>query len=1272
MKNKISFTTGLLILLLTLILGVWSFTKLEVSENIDASFPKIEAYKKIEPLLEKGKKAIIFSLSIPAENSDRYVLEEITDSLILGLEADFGQRLGELKYKTDVDPSEFLQFFQKNMYLFLDERDYLEIEKKISKTAIVSQMVENRDLLVSPQGLAMKDLIITDPLRITNVGLAHLKEDFSNSSAIENEGLFISNDGQRLIIHSTIIHNPSNSNLNKELARELDAYVSSWNKSHTHKLDYFGTFLIAKENALQIEKDIKLTLTIAVIAILILLLYYFRNIWVLVFFMVPGVFGVLLAITVIWIYQGSISGIAMSAGAVVLGIVVDYSFHFFSDFKQTQNAFHTRKQIFLPLLVSGVTTIVAFFSLTLANAKVLHDFGLFTAISLIGALVFVLVFLPSLLERVKKKLNFSHTSKIDSWVGKLNFESKTNSISFFLIVVVITAGLFFLAKDVTFTSDINQINYYPNELKKRELIHQNIDPDTEKRVQFYCTASTPNEAAKKNHELFTHLNSIKKDLNIKSVSSLGHFFVSNKTQEEKRNRWIKFWNDKSEEVIRNVRTSGDSLGFNTSMFIGFENWITEKPKQENPYQELKNNPLFSLFLLGSENGDQSSFGAITSVVVPKSKYEEFRTTSQAFDAIMVDGAGVMQMLVSVVKEDFNYLLLFASVFVFLAMLMIYGSFELTLISFTPIAISWIWILGFASILDIQFNFVNIILITFIFGLGDDFAIFITDGLQTKYKYGRKVLNHYKTGIILSSLSTILGTGVLFFAKHPAIKSIAAISVLGILTIVVVSIFIQPILFHFFITRRTEDKKPPISLVSLVLSIVGYTIFIIGSLIGAFSGFVIRFIPFADTRWKKAVLHKILKAITGMMLDILFTTGKRYRGFENLDFSNPSVIIANHSSFFDILAIARLHPKIVMFVNSWVYHSPLFGSAIRYADYIPVMNNMEDNIEKCKELVEEGYSIMIFPEGKRSVDGKINRFHKGAFKLAIDLNLDITPIILHGYHYTMPKYDYNLKSSFLTTVVLPRISNENTSFGIGYKERTKSISKYFKEKYKEVAQVEEAVDYQYFPLLFSYMYKGPVLEWYFRVKWKFEKNNYEAYHQLFGKDAKKVYDLGCGYGFFSHYLKQRNQNCLVLGYDYDQDKVDVAQSSYLTTEGLRFAASDIVEVHPENADGIIIADTLHYLTKDQQSHVLDNCLNGLNSGGVLLVRDGILSDSETHEWTKKTERWSTQIMKFNKVKGDLHFMPKSFYEEWASLNNLTIKYHVQSNKSSNTLLEFRKR
>ena len=71
----------------------------------------------------------------------------------------------------------------------------------------------------------------------------------------------------------------------------------------------------------------------------------------------------------------------------------------------------------------------------------------------------------------------------------------------------------------------------------------------------------------------------------------------------------------------------------------------------------------------------------------------------------------------------------------------YGRIELTLMSLLPMGISWVIILGLMAMFGVEFNIVTIILSTFIFGIGDDFSIFIMDGLLSEYKTGRKDARH---------------------------------------------------------------------------------------------------------------------------------------------------------------------------------------------------------------------------------------------------------------------------------------------------------------------------------------------------------------------------------------------------------------------------------------------------------------------------------------------------------------------------------------------------
>ncbi len=92
---------------------------------------------------------------------------------------------------------------------------------------------------------------------------------------------------------------------------------------------------------------------------------------------------------------------------------------------------------------------------------------------------------------------------------------------------------------------------------------------------------------------------------------------------------------------------------------------------------------------------------------------------------------------------------------------------------------------------------------------------MTKGLLQEYKYGQKALNSYKTSILLSALTTICGMGVLIFAKHPALQSIAALSIIGIISVVFIAFIIQPIVFGWVMLNRKAKGLPPYTIFRII-------------------------------------------------------------------------------------------------------------------------------------------------------------------------------------------------------------------------------------------------------------------------------------------------------------------------------------------------------------------------------------------------------------------------------------------------------------------------
>lgn len=205
--------------------------------------------------------------------------------------------------------------------------------------------------------------------------------------------------------------------------------------------------------------------------------------------------------------------------------------------------------------------------------------------------------------------------------------------------------------------------------------------------------------------------------------------------------------------------------------------------------------------------------------------------------------------------------------------------------------------------------------------------------------------------------------------------------------------------------------------SLIVLVISLFIFVPSSIL----------IPlFHRDRWSTlSRLHNILYHTTRTILRLHLIPGMRFTlsNPDKEDFSRPSVLICNHQSSFDLLVLLAINKKTVVLTNDKAWHSPLFGSIIRKAEFYPISQGIDNIIPRLRELSSQGYSIAIYPEGTRSVDGAILRFHKGAFHIARELKLDIVPLVLYGAGRVFPKNSLHVNRGHIHLTVLPRVTVE---------------------------------------------------------------------------------------------------------------------------------------------------------------------------------------------------------------------------------------------------------
>ena len=969
-------------------------------------------------------------------------------------------------------------YFYTHFPLLIDSDYYKYIDSKLQKDSIIASLKTSFGQLTAPGAAFTKKFILNDPLYISTPFFQKLNTDFSNDQFVVEDGYLFSNDKKNVLITSKTAFPVSDSRKNESLDNILTAFQASWNSEYPENpVDYFGTFEIAAKNASRIKKDTMITASLALFAILVILFFYYRKLLIPLLFILPALFAGLFSLGIMGFIKPEISAISVATAAIILGIVLDYSFHFFTHLRHSTSVLTTIKEISAPLITGSFTTIMAFLALLFANSAVLRDFGLIAALSLFGAASFTLIAMPVILNSI----SFDYKGMPKPFSMKLPVISNRIKVALFLIIIGITIGFLISPYKPQFDGDLKNLNYHPEALKIKEQKLTGIHPIDEKRIFLFASDEDHEKARAVNFQVFEKLSELKKQGQIDNFQSAAQFQIPQKIKTERKLLWENYWNENASFTQKTLNTAADSFGFTSSAFSNFESWILSESFETYTASDTLIKALGIDDLIDKKDGKITFISSLQlqSSQVPKVKAE----LSQLDDVKIFDRSETAASLLDMVKDDFNYILLITALIVFLTLLLIYGRIELALMAFLPMLISWIWIIGITGLLGIKFNFVNVVIATFIFGIGDDFSIFTLDGLLSKYKYGRDTLKSYRSAIILSALTTIIGTGVLIFAKHPAIHSIALISVIGLTCILFVSLVFQPILFDLFIQRRVDLKSAPATFISFVMSVWGFSYFVIGCFLLQILLLFIIIIP-VKRRTKARWLNSLLSMLAGSVINTGIHFPKRYHDMANLDLNKPSIIIANHSSFLDILQLLMLSPKVIMLVKDWVYNSPLFGPLVRYVGFIPSERSAE-NLDLIRQRIDEGYTIAIFPEGTRSEDGVLRRFHKGAFFLAQELNLDITPILLTGISDVAPKKEFHINIATIDVKVLPRIAANDQSWGITYQERTKAISKYYKREFKQFQSEIQNAAYLFRRIFNNYIYKGPVLEWYLRIKWKFE-------------------------------------------------------------------------------------------------------------------------------------------------------------------------------------------
>ncbi len=1033
---------------LFLITGFFAL-RIKPEEDISKILPRDRRSDKLNEILRNARFADKLVLIISLRDSIRTApdsLSAFADSFVYHIKNEFPDliRAVDDRVNDSLFP-DLLSLVTDHLPVFLEPGDYVYMDSIQQAEKLKEILVRDKQTLSSPAGFAMKFFISRDPAGLTYPAIKKLRNLQYDENFDLFDGHIVTRDQRYMLLFIRPTYPANNTGKNTRLLTGIDQIIGRIQQTNFPSVDafYFGAAAVAAGNAVQLRKDSILTLSATALFLILFISWYFKKKRAPFIILLPVILGALFSLSILYWMKGTISVIALAAGSIVLGIAINYSLHVYNHFRHRRDIREVLRDLTFPLTIGSLTTIGGFFCLQFVRSEILKDLGLFAAFSLIGASLSSLIFLPHLITDTTDAKKPGESSERDSWIRRLAVYHPEKNRWLVGAILILTVVFAFFVNRVGFDQDMMHLNYMPQRLKKAESVLNRINAYGLRSLYLVTEGKNIQEALKNQENVDKKITSLYQEKLIKKYSGVFQLLISDSLQQERIRFWNRYWTlNKQNELINHIGLIADSLGFRNVVRDSVRTMVTKN------YKPLDNGETGFLRTAFANDYIMESAGRVSLIsllqVEPSDKKQVFESFSGYPAVTVTDKQYLTSKLLDVVTADFSQIGWMVSILVFGVLLLTYGRIELALVSFIPMIIAFIWILGIMGMAGLQFNIVNIILSALIFGLGDDYSLFIMDGLLQEYKTGKKNLSSYKSSIVLSAITTLAGLGVLIFAKHPALQSIALISITGILSVVLIAQVLIPFLFHFLISGRVSEGRFPWTATGLIKSIFSLCYFAFGSIAVTMIGLLlVKWNPLAKSRTKN-LYHRLVSSFTWSVMYIMGNVKKKIINPLGEDFSQPAVIISNHQSFLDILIMTMLYPKVILLTNNWVWNSPLFGKLVQMAGYYPVSRGIENGTGYLEKQIKAGYSIAVFPEGTRSADEHIKRFHKGAFFLAEKLNLDILPVLIHGTGYTMSKGDFLLKDGFISIEYLPRVRTGDYFFGTDYSERAKYHGTVFQE------------------------------------------------------------------------------------------------------------------------------------------------------------------------------------------------------------------------------------
>ena len=690
-----------------------------------------------------------------------------------------------------------MDYAMEHIPSFVDTAWYRSIEQVITPEAIEAQMAENARIIQEDETGDATQMVVMDPLNLRGLVLQQMAEGGSVMGGFNmDDGYFFSIDKTVALAFITPSFSSMDTGQSTRFVRMINKAKKEFEASHPDiRILVHGNPQGGYSNAGTIKHDLVWTIGLSLLLILFIMIMSFHNLYFVWQQVVPVIYGALFSLACMYWIKGVMSLMALGISAIVLGVAISYCLHVLIHYYYVGDVEKLLRDESTPVFLGVITTVGAFLGLLFTESDLLRDFGLFSTFSLLGNTLFALIFLPHFLKPEQISFKRTHGFPLVEKINNLPWDRNNWLIG--TLIVLIVVGICFSPK-VKFDSDLMNLDYDNAELRESQELYNRKSADGYAH-QYFAAWDDDNldEALEHNKGLVRALDSLKADGLVKSYVPVTKLLLhSRQDQEERIQKWYSFWTPGRVRYIRKLLADAErTYGLPRKFYDPFIGIISANYEPGDIVESgIVPEGLLSNYVEQQQSGRYMVYTDVSYDLQDQTKV--WKTLTSYDHVLVLEPFFYCRDMVEIVHDDFNTTLWISSLFVLIVLLLSFHNIWIALLAFFPMFISWYVMQGYMAIFGLEFNLINIVISTFIYGIGVDYSIFVMEGLLTEARKGdTKMLEYHKVAIFYSALVLGIVTFSLIFARHPAIHSIGLITLIGMASTILITYSLQPWIFR---------------------------------------------------------------------------------------------------------------------------------------------------------------------------------------------------------------------------------------------------------------------------------------------------------------------------------------------------------------------------------------------------------------------------------------------------------------------------------------------